>query len=163
MTSLTLSFADDHLKNESVVFGSALDVNHVGTPSIHDRQARTPIPRRPKVSAPSGAGLRSSSPENDGDRPRERGGHKAEVDPRSISLGGPGKHEHMDHDPKAHSEAQSKPDEIARGLIYGRKAFALGTTDAHGHGDECADKERSKHDSQYPQPHRDALCRRPAV
>ena len=30
-------------------------------------------------------------------RPRERGDHKAEVDPRSISLGGPGKHEHMDH------------------------------------------------------------------
>src|SRR5262249_16196997 len=143
MTSLTLSFADDHLKNESGVFGSALDVNHVGTPSIHDRQARTPTIRRPKVSAPSGAVCAAHHQRMMATRPRERGDHKAEVDPRSISLGGPGKHEHMDHDPKAHSEAQSKPDEIARGLIYGRKAFALGTTDAHGHGDECADKERS--------------------
>ncbi len=69
----------------------------------------------------------------------------------------------MDHDPKAHRESQSKPNEIARGLVYGRKAFALGAADAHRHGDECPDKQRSKRDSQYSQPHRDALCRRPAV
>jgi hypothetical protein len=40
MTSLTLSFADDHLENESGVFGGASDVDHVGTPSIHDRLAQ---------------------------------------------------------------------------------------------------------------------------
>jgi len=105
----------------------------------------------------------AASPDNDGDRPRERGDHEAEVDPRSISLGGPGKHEHMNHDPQAHRESQSKPNEIARGLVYGRKAFALGAADSHRHGDECPDKQRAKYDSQYSQPHRDALCRRPAV
>jgi hypothetical protein len=58
----------------------------------------------------------------------------------------------MDHDPQAHRESQSKPNEIARGLVYGRKAFALGAADAHRHGDECPDKQRSKYDSQYSQP-----------
>jgi hypothetical protein len=29
VTSLTLSFADDHLENERVVLGSAPDLNHV--------------------------------------------------------------------------------------------------------------------------------------
>ena len=29
VTSLTLSFADDHLENETVVLGSAPDLNHV--------------------------------------------------------------------------------------------------------------------------------------
>jgi hypothetical protein len=127
------------------------------------RMQRTPTPRRPEISAPSNAVCAAASPDNDGDRPREWGDHKAEVDPRSISFGGPGKHEHMDHDPQADRESQSKPNEIARGLVYGRKAFALGAADAHRHGDECPDKQRSKHDSQYSQPHRDALCRRPAV
>jgi hypothetical protein len=79
---------------------------------------RTPTRRRPEISAPSGAVCAAASPDNDGDRPRERGDHKAEVDPHSISLGGPGKHEHMDHDPQAHREPHSKPNEIARGLVY---------------------------------------------
>src|SRR2546427_1424335 len=44
-------------------------------------------PRRPEISAPSGAVCAAASPDNDGDRPRERGDHQAEVDPRPISLG----------------------------------------------------------------------------
>jgi hypothetical protein len=34
-----------------------------------------------------------ASPDGGGGRQRERRDHKAEVDPRPISLGGPGKHE----------------------------------------------------------------------
>jgi len=68
----------------------------------------------------------AASPDNDGDRPREWGDHKAEVDPRSISFGGPGKHEHMDHDPQADRESESKPNEIARGLRIRTQGFRSG-------------------------------------
>ena len=37
-------------------------------------------------------------------RQRERRDHKAEVDPRPISLGSPGKHEKMDHNPQTHGK-----------------------------------------------------------
>jgi hypothetical protein len=61
--------------------------------------------------------LRPSSPDDDGDRPRERGDHKAEVDPGPISLSGPGRHKKMDHDPQAQRESESKPNQIARGFV----------------------------------------------
>ena len=87
---------------------------------------RTPTPKRPELSAPSNAVCAAASPDNDGDRPREWGDHKAEVDPRSISFGGPGKHEHMDHDPQADRESESKPNEIARGLRIRTQGFRSG-------------------------------------
>jgi len=46
-----------------------------------------------------------TSLEGDGDRQSERGDHKAEVDPRPISLDGLGKDEKMDHHPKTHRVA----------------------------------------------------------
>ena len=70
---------------------------------------------------------RAQSPDGDRGRQRERGDHKAEVDPCPIPLGSPGRHEKMDHNPQTHGEPQSKPNQIARGLVYGRKAFALRT------------------------------------
>src|SRR6266536_2308590 len=102
-----------------------------------------------------------ASPDGDGDRPGKRGDHEAEVDPRSISLGGPGKHEKMDHDPQTHRESQSKPNQIAGGLVDGRKAFALRTTHAYRHSHERPDKQRSKDDGQDSQPHRDGRSRGP--
>jgi len=33
----------------------------------------------------------------------------------------------MDHNPQTHGKPQSKPNQIARGLVYRRKAFALRT------------------------------------
>jgi hypothetical protein len=50
----------------------------------------------------------------------------------------------MDHDPQIHGELQSKPNQIARGLVYGRKAFALRTANPHRHGHERADKQRRR-------------------
>jgi hypothetical protein len=73
---------------------------------------------------------RATSPDGDGSRQRERRDHKAEVDPRPISLGGPGKHEKMDHDSQADGQPQSKPNQIAGGLVYRRKAFALRAANA---------------------------------
>src|SRR5262245_56488013 len=61
---------------------------------------------------------------DDGDRQWERGDHKAEVDPRPISLGGLGKDEKMDHHPQRHRETQSKPNQIAGGLVCGPNGFA---------------------------------------
>src|SRR5262249_61868224 len=65
------------------------------------------------------------SPEDEGDRRRERGDDKAEVDPGPISLGVLGKHEKMDHDPQTDRKSQRKPEEIAGGLVNGRKGRAL--------------------------------------
>jgi len=67
----------------------------------------------------------------------------------------------MDHDPQAHRQSQGKPNQIARGLVYGGKAFALGAANAHRHGHERTDKQRSKNDGQYSQAHRDRRNRCP--
>src|SRR6516165_8568148 len=61
----------------------------------------------------------------------------------------------MDHDPQAHRQSQGKPNQIARGLVYGGKGFALGAANAHRHGHERTDKQRSKNNGQYLQAHRD--------
>src|SRR5215831_14364207 len=103
------------------------------------------------------------SPEDEGDRRRERGDDKAEVDPGPISLGVLGKHEKMDHDPQTDRKSQRKPDEIAGGLVNGRKGLALGAAHAHGHDHERPDKHRTQSHSQYPQSQRDGRCRRPDV
>jgi hypothetical protein len=86
------------------------------------------------------------SPDGERGRQRERRDHKAKVDPCPIPLSGPGKHEHVDYDPQAHREPQSNPNEIARRLVYGSQGFALRAADAHRHGDERPDKQRSKND-----------------
>src|SRR5215472_3183438 len=92
------------------------------------------------------------SPEDEGDRRRERGDDKAEVDPGPISLGVLGKHEKMDHDPQTDRKSQRKPDEIAGGLVNGRKGLALGAAHAHGHDHERPDKHRTQSHSQYRSP-----------
>src|SRR5207237_5800402 len=89
------------------------------------------------------------------------GATKAEVDP--ISLGVVGKHEKMYHDPQTHRESQSKPNQIAWGLVYGPNGFALGPANAYNHDHERSDKQRTKSDGQYSQSHRDCRCRCPDV
>src|SRR5215471_10289376 len=103
------------------------------------------------------------SPEDEGDRRRERGDDKAEVDPGPISLGVLGKHEKMDHDPQTDPKSQRKPDEIAGGLVNGRKGLALGASHAHGHDHERPDKQRTQSHTQYPQSQRDGRWRRSDV
>src|SRR5262245_21471910 len=64
----------------------------------------------------------------------------------------------MDHDPQTYRKSQSKPDQIAGGLVERRKGFALGAAHAHDHDHERPDKQRTKSDGQYSQPHRDGRC-----
>src|SRR6516162_2772073 len=103
------------------------------------------------------------SPEDDRERQCERGDHEAEVDPGPVSIGVLGKHEKMDHDPQTHPKSQRKPDEIAGGLVNGRKGLALGAAHAHGHDHERPDKQRTQGHTQYPQSQRDGRCRRSNV
>src|SRR6266436_3916613 len=79
------------------------------------------------LAAHSAMPLSKPSPDGNGDRQCERGDHKAEVDPSPVSLCRLGKHEKMDHDPHTHREPQSKPNQIAGGLVYSPDGFALGT------------------------------------
>ena len=69
----------------------------------------------------------------------------------------------LDHKPQIHRESQSKPDQIAWGLVYGPNGFALGAANAGNHDRERPHKQRAKNDGQYSQPHRDGRCRRPDV
>src|ERR687887_1540322 len=84
-----------------------------------------------------------------------------DIAPRSIPLGSSGKHEKMDHDPQTHGESQSKPNQIAGGLVNGCKAFALRTTHAYRHSHERPDKQRSKDNGQNSQPHGEGRSRGP--
>ena len=59
--------------------------------------------------------------------------------------------------------SQSKPNQIAGGLVYGPNGFALGAANAGNHDRERPHKQRAKNDGQYSQPHRDGRCRRPDV
>jgi len=103
------------------------------------------------------------SPDDEGNHQCERGDHKAEVDPGPVSLGVLGKHEKVDHDPQTHPKSQRKPDEVAGGLVNGRKGLALGTAHAHGHDHERPDEQRTQSHGQYPQSYRDGRWRRPDV
>jgi hypothetical protein len=51
---------------------------------------------------------RAQSPDGDRGRQCERRDHKSEVEPGPISLGSPGRHEKMDHNPQTHGKPQSK-------------------------------------------------------
>src|SRR5262249_8741626 len=66
----------------------------------------------------------------------------------------------MDHDPQTHRESESKPDQISRCLVNGRKTFALRTADAHCHDHERPDEECSKNHGQESEPHRGGGSRR---
>jgi hypothetical protein len=52
----------------------------------------------------------------------------------------------MDHDPETHRESESKPNQITRRLVDGRKTFALRAADAQCHGHKRPDEQRSKND-----------------
>src|SRR5262245_2413988 len=145
-------------------------------PSLRDGRCRRIEALGAMRSSPSGDGgplgnlatrsthvLRAISPDGDGDRQCERRDHKAKVEPGPISLGVLGKNEKMDHHPHAYGEPQSKPDQIAGSLVYGRNGFALGHADARSDGHQRPDEHRAQNDGQYSQPHRDGRCRRPDV
>src|SRR5262245_31534797 len=85
-----------------------------------------------------------ASPDDDCDRPGERGDYKTEEDPRPVSLCSPGRHKKMDRDPQTHRESQSEPNQIAEGLVDGRETFALRTAHAYRHGHERTNEQRSK-------------------
>ena len=59
----------------------------------------------------------------------------------------------MGHNPQTHGEPKSKPNQIARGLVYGRKAFALRTANPQRQSRERADKQPTKKDGEYSQAH----------
>ena len=69
----------------------------------------------------------------------------------------------MDGDPQTHRESQSKPNEIAEGLVDGRKSFALRTAHAYRHGHERSNEQRSKSNGQDSQSNRDGRSRHPDV
>src|SRR5262252_8009448 len=89
-------------------------------------------------------GRASASPDDDCDRPCKRGDYKTKEDPRPVSLCSPGRHKKMDRDPQTHRESQSKPNQIAEGLVDGRKTFALRTAHAYRHDHERPNEQRSK-------------------
>jgi hypothetical protein len=69
----------------------------------------------------------------------------------------------MDRDPQTHRESQSKPNQIAEGLVDGSKTFALRTTHAYRHGHERPNEQRSKSNGQNAHCQRDGRSRHPDV
>src|SRR6516225_5025941 len=106
---------------------------------------------------------RDVSPDGEGERQCEGDDDHPKIYPRPISFSILRKHEKVEEDPQANAEAQCEPNKIARSLVHGPDAFALGAADAQGHRQKDADEYRVKKNSRYSQARRNLGTRSPCV
>jgi hypothetical protein len=87
--------------------------------------------------------IRRASPNGD---EGEQQGHErdAEINPRPVAMGVPGRNEQVDQHPKAEAQAQGRPDEITERDVEPSAPDMLRSGDTRYHDEQCNDDYRAE-------------------